>query len=118
LEALLRRRPTDMYAEVQALRANGQAGFAEQLLAASAALRADQEVAAIVGLLHAQGTATDVQTAITAAAQHPPDEVLQIVDALHDTDLPGEATRLGGDPSRTGRWRRSSPRSGVGDGAA
>ncbi len=94
LEALLRRRPTDMYAEVQALRANGQDGFAEQVLAASAALRADQEVAAIVDLLRRQGLPIDFRTVITAAAQRPPEEVLRIVDALHDTDLPREATHL------------------------
>jgi Caspase domain len=94
LEALLRHRPGDMYAEVQALRANGQEGAAEQVLVASAALRADQEVAAIVDLLRCQGTATDLRTVILAAAQRPPDEVLRIVDALRDTDLPGEATGL------------------------
>lgn len=94
LEALLRRRPVDMYVEVQALRANGQDRFAEQILASSAALRADQEVAAIVDLLRRQGLAIDVRTVISAAAQRSPKEVLRILDALHDTDLPGEATQL------------------------
>lgn len=94
LEALLRRRPVDMYAEVQALRAQGQDGLGEQLLAASAALRADQEVAAIVDVLHSQAATTDVRSVITAAAQRPPVEVLRIVDALYDIDLPGEATQL------------------------
>jgi len=94
LEALLHRRPADMYAEVQALRANGQDGLGEQLLAASAALRADQEVAAIVDLLHRQAAATDVRTVITVAAQRPPAEVLRIVDALYDIDRPGEAAQL------------------------
>jgi hypothetical protein len=94
LEDLLRRRPADMYAEVQALRADDQGGSANQVLAASAALRADQEVAAIVELLHRRGAGADVQTVLTAAARRPPDEVLRIVDALHDTDLPGAATQL------------------------
>lgn len=94
LEALLRRRPADMYAEVQALRAHGQEKAGEQLLAASAALRADQEVAAIIALLHRQGAGEDIGTALAAAAQRPPMEVLRIVDALHDTDLPGLATAL------------------------
>ncbi len=94
LEALLRRRPIDMYTEVQALRADGEEARGEQVLAASAALRPDQEVAAIVDLLHRQAADADVRTVIAAAARRPPDEVLRIVDALHDTDLPGEATRL------------------------
>jgi hypothetical protein len=94
LEALLRRRPADVYAEVQELRADDQGGVADQVLAASAALRADQEVAAIVDLLHRRGAGADVQTVLTAAAQRPPGEVLGIVNALHDTDLPGAATQL------------------------
>ncbi|MDT7797163.1 MAG: hypothetical protein QOI78_596, partial [Actinomycetota bacterium] len=94
LAALLRRRPADMYAEVEALRADDQGGLGNQVLAASAALRADQEVAAIVDLLHRRGAGVDVQTVLTAAAQRPPGEVLRIVNALHDTDLPGAATQL------------------------
>ncbi|WP_410671596.1 caspase, EACC1-associated type [Amycolatopsis sp. cmx-4-68] len=94
LEGLLRRRPADMYAEVQALRAHGHAEVAEEVLAASAALRADQEVAAIISLLRRQGTGEDVRTVLAAAAQRPPAEVLRIVDALRDTDLPDLAAEL------------------------
>ncbi|GAB3430954.1 caspase, EACC1-associated type [Actinophytocola sediminis] len=93
LEPLLRRRPADMYAEVRALRANGQERFAKQVLAASAALRADQEVAAIIELLRRQGPA-DIRVVITAAAQRPAVEVLRIIDALHEIGLPTEAVDL------------------------
>lgn len=94
LESLIRCRPADMYAEVQALRAQGQDGLSEQVLAASGALRADQEVAAIVDLLHTRAAASDVRTVIMAAAQRPAVEVLRIADALSDTDLPTEANQL------------------------
>lgn len=94
MEGLLRRRPADVYAEVRALRANGQEDLATRLLTASAASRADQEVAAIVAVLRGQGTAADVRTVIEAAARRPAVEVLRIVEALHDTDLPAEADRL------------------------
>jgi hypothetical protein len=94
LEGVLRRRPADMYAEVQAVRAQGHRQVGTQLLAASAALRADQEVAAIIALLDRQGAGEDVRTVLTAAAQRPPAEALRIVDALRDTDLPDLATEL------------------------
>ncbi|WP_370962207.1 caspase family protein [Amycolatopsis sp. cg9] len=94
LEAVLWRRPADLYAEVQALRAHGQAELGEQLLAASAALRADQEAASVIALLGRQGTGEDLRTALTAAALRPPEEVLRIVDALYDWDSPETASRL------------------------
>ncbi|MFI5560673.1 caspase family protein [Amycolatopsis japonica] len=90
-ETLLRCRPADMYAEVQALRARQQDELAQQVLAACAAARPDQEVAAIVGLLRRSGAFTDVSSVLTTAGSRSPDEVLRIVDALHDSDLPGEA---------------------------
>ncbi|MFJ7213203.1 caspase family protein [Amycolatopsis sp. NPDC098790] len=93
-EALLRLRPADLHAEVRALRERGREEVAEQVLAASAALRPDQEVAAIIALLHARGTGEDAATALTAAARRPPAEVLRIVDALHDTELPASANQL------------------------
>ncbi|MEV5721148.1 caspase family protein [Amycolatopsis mediterranei] len=93
-EALMRRRPADMYAEVQAFRAHGQEMIGAQLLAASAALRPDQEVAAIIALLRQQGIAADVGTVLASAAKRPPEEILRIVDALHDTDLSDLAIKL------------------------
>ncbi|WP_410614110.1 caspase domain-containing protein [Amycolatopsis sp. lyj-109] len=94
MEALLRRRPADMYLEVQAMRAHGQEQLGEQLLAASAALRADQEVAAIAALLWRQGNAEDVRVVLAGAALRAPAEVLRVVNALHDMDIPDVAIQL------------------------
>ncbi|MFC3455529.1 caspase, EACC1-associated type [Amycolatopsis speibonae] len=93
-EAFLRRRPSDVYAEVQTLRAHEQDEIAEQLLVACAVLRPDQEVAAIVGLLRRSGATADVVKVLMAVSRRPPDEVLRILDALYDTELSGEAALL------------------------
>ncbi|OXM47930.1 caspase family protein [Amycolatopsis alba] len=93
-EPFLRRRPGDVYAEVQTLRAHGQNEIAEQLLVACAALRPDQEVAAIVGLLRRSGASDDMVTVLRAASRRPPEEVLGILEALHDTELSEEAAAL------------------------
>ncbi|MGW5703993.1 caspase, EACC1-associated type [Amycolatopsis japonica] len=93
-EASLRHRPVDMYAVVQELRARRQDELAQQVLAACAATRPDQEVAAIVGLLRRSGATTDVVNVLATAGRREPDDVLRIVNALHDTDLPSEASLL------------------------
>jgi hypothetical protein len=94
MASLMRCRPSEMYAEVQALRGHRHDELAEQVLAASGALRADQTVAAIVNLLHDQNAEADVRTVIAGAALRAPGEVLRIIDALNETDLPTEAIRL------------------------
>ncbi|MFF1613526.1 caspase domain-containing protein [Amycolatopsis sp. NPDC058278] len=94
MEALLLRRPADMYLEVQAMRAHGQEQLGEQLLAASAALRADQEVAAIAALLRRHGNAEDIRVVLAGAARRAPAEVLRIADALYDMDIPDVAIQL------------------------
>lgn len=93
-EGLLRWRPAELDNKVWALRTQDQHQLADQLLAASAALRADQEVAAIIDRLRGQRRTDDVRQVIAAAARRPPDEVLRIVDALQYTDMPDEAADL------------------------
>nr|WP_245192092.1 caspase family protein [Amycolatopsis azurea] len=93
-EPFLRRRPSDVYAEVRTLRAHELGEIAEQLLVASAALRPDQEVAAIVGLLRRSDASKDVATVLEAASRRPPEEILGILDALYDTELPDDAALL------------------------
>ncbi|MEV6907389.1 caspase family protein [Amycolatopsis sp. NPDC051071] len=93
-EAFLRRRPGDVYAEVQTLRAHQQHDVADQILAACAALRPDQEVAAIIEVLRRLGATAELRNVWTAAARRPPEEVLRIFDALIDTDLPLDAGEL------------------------
>ncbi|MEV7552903.1 caspase family protein [Amycolatopsis sp. NPDC089917] len=90
-EQFLRRRPADVYAEVRTLRAHDQQDIAERLLVACAALRPDQEVAAIVGLLRRSGADADAGTVLMVASRRAPEEVVGILDALYDTDLPSEA---------------------------
>jgi hypothetical protein len=93
-EALRRWPPNELATRVDELRLNGDDDIADQLLAASAALRADQEVAAIIDLLCWRERFTDLWKVLTAAASRPPVEVLRIIDALRDTDLPSEASQL------------------------
>lgn len=93
-EGLLRWRPAELDNKVWALRTQEKNDLADQLLAASAALRADQEVAAIIDRLRGQRRTGDMRQVITAAAHRPPDEVLRIVDALQYTDMPDEAAQL------------------------
>lgn len=90
----LRWPPSKLAQQVRKLRENGDDDLADQLLAASAARRADQEVAAILEVLHQQGTATDILCVFTAAASRPPAEVLRIIDALLDTGLYPDANLL------------------------
>jgi hypothetical protein len=93
-EGFLRWRPTELDNKVWALRTQDQHQLADQLLAASAARRADQEVAAIIDRLRGQRRTNDVRQVIKAAARRPSDEVLRIVDALQYTDMPDEASNL------------------------
>jgi uncharacterized protein YidB (DUF937 family) len=63
-------------------------------MAAAAAQRAEQEVAAIIALLQRQGLASDIPTVVGAAALRRPVESLQIIDALNNSDLQAQARQL------------------------
>lgn len=93
-ENMMRRPPLEMDRQIQALRTSEDEVSADQLLAAAAARRADQEVAAMVDLLRAQQRLRELTIVIKAAGRRAPAEVLRIVDALRDTDLPEDATAL------------------------
>jgi hypothetical protein len=86
-EELLRWPPSELARQV---RENG-GELGDQLLAASAARRADQEVAAIIDLLRREERSADLAKVIEAVALRPPSEVLRIVDALREIGRPVEA---------------------------
>lgn len=93
-DTVLRQPPRELAKLVAELRESGNGDTADQLLAASAALRADQEVAAIIDLLRLAQRRTELRQVITAAALRPPAEVLGILDALQHLDLPVQAWQL------------------------
>jgi hypothetical protein len=93
-EDLLRWPPSELAKQVLALRENSDGDLADQLLAASAARRADQEVAAIIDLLRREQRSTDLRQVITTAALRPPSEVFRIIDVLREIGRPVEAGEL------------------------
>jgi predicted transcriptional regulator len=93
-EALVRWPPSELARRVRELRGSGDGDLAGELLAASAARRADQEVAAIIDLLRREKRSDDLEQVFSAAALRPPPEVFRIIDALREIDRPHEARVL------------------------
>lgn len=89
-EDLLRWPPSELARQVR----ENEGDVGDQLLAASAARRADQEVAAIIDLFRREQRSADLRKVITTAALRPPPEVFRIIGALREIELPLEAREL------------------------
>jgi hypothetical protein len=86
--------PNKLVAHTVDLRSAGSGAAADQVLAASAAWRADQEVAAIIDVLSHQERIDDLRTVRAAVLTRTAVQVLRIVDALHDTGQDHQACEL------------------------
>ncbi|MFI5591141.1 hypothetical protein ACIA5G_39240 [Amycolatopsis sp. NPDC051758] len=86
--------PNTLVAHTVDLRSAGSGALADQLLAASATWRADQEVAAIIDVLSHQERIDDLRTVRTAVLTRTAVQVLRIVDALRDTGQDHQAGEL------------------------
>jgi hypothetical protein len=94
LEAQLRHPPRRFAADLEALRAEGRDEEADQLLAAAAASRPDEEAAAIIAFLRSAGRTAEADHAIAAAAIRPPAEVLALLDVLQEMGCLADADSL------------------------
>jgi hypothetical protein len=91
-ESLLR--PREISNHVAELRHEDHQDEAGALLGAVGAHHRDQAVAALIEVLHAQGRPGDVALVIDGAALRPPGEVVAIISALRETDMPEQAHKL------------------------
>lgn len=99
--------PREIAAQAAGLAGQGQADSARQLLITVAALRPDQEVAALIGLLRGEGRHAEAEDVIRAATRRPALEVAALAlalaqigsgpdaDALLDQAAGGSAEQVG-----------------------
>ena len=92
---LIMRYPPRQFAEhTGALRRPDRTEVTELLLAAAAARRPEQEVAAIIDVLRAQSRHSDAGQMIAEAARRPPGEVVAVIEALRQTGTPQDTGRV------------------------
>ena len=93
-QQMIRRPPKEILEQLSALAESGRHDIRSQLIAAAAARRPDQEVAAMIGLLRMRGRDADADQMIEAAAIRPAAEVLALFEALQETGMNADADNL------------------------
>jgi hypothetical protein len=83
-EQVTRQPPREVVAETARLREIGCSADADQVLAAVAARRPDQEVAALIAALAAEERGSEVAEMIRSAVRRSATEVMAIINALHE----------------------------------
>ncbi len=92
--SLLFKPPKDIAAEAIGLADGGRQADARQLLASAAALRPDQEVAALIALLRAQGRQAEAGVVLKSAARRPAPEVAALTAILQQIGSGSDADSL------------------------
>ena len=88
------RPPREIAAQAAEFTDSGQAEKARQLLSSTARLRPDQEVAALIMILHSQRRHGDIDTVTGAVMQRSAPEVAALADVLRQIGSDDEANRL------------------------
>ena len=88
------RPPREIAAQAAELADSGQVEKARQLLSSTARLRPDQEVAALIMILHSQRRHSDLDTVTGAVMQRSAPEVAALADVLRQIGSEQEADRL------------------------
>lgn len=92
-ELFLHRPPREIASKAARLTGEGHTAEARQLLAAAAVRKPDQEVAALICSLRADGRSSDTELVIDAVTLRPAEEIVALLDALrqigseHEADL-------------------------------
>lgn len=86
--------PKEIAAEAISLTESGQRDDARNVLATAAALRPDQEVAALIGLLRGKGRHSEAEVVIKAAARRPAAEVAALAGVLRQIGPSADADNL------------------------